>query len=188
MKKNKLVVILIIVAALALGGAGIWYTFFRSEANVSEQSTPTESDIIDPATPEDTKTLKGGGSEEETSANNNSTNNSNKPENTSPGQSSSGDAAVTITDATYDKDTKIASVKALVSGTSSGTCTAKFSKSGQKTVTVSSSVSPVTSYYDCGRLEVARSKFSSIGTWKVKISLDTGGNVVESATETITIK
>lgn len=100
----------------------------------------------------------------------------------------SSDVSIAITAQYFSESSSRAIVKAIVENIESGTCKAIFEKNGQTTVTTSAAIEPVTSYFSCGSLATPRSKFSSNGTWAVKIQLIVEGGVrATSSSEAIVI-
>lgn len=62
---------------------------------------------------------------------------------------------------------------ATVDGATSGVCTVTF-KNGSTSITKTSSVVLVTSYYACGEFQVAEGEFNPRGAWSATVKLNSG--------------
>lgn len=66
-------------------------------------------------------------------------------------------------------------VRAILSGASSGTCTATFTKSGSNEVVVTAPVVQAPTYYTCSGFNVDRSQFTATGEWTLRLNVKADG-------------
>jgi cytoskeletal protein RodZ len=175
----KLITAALIGGLLVLGGGVIGWQRFH---NNSQNTTPTDNPIT--TSPSDQEPVRSDSpaspdKDEDIPA---------KQPTKNPTTTTSSSLSVDITYHSFNEDTNKAVIRAMVDGATQGTCTATFKKSGYSAVTQTSNVELATSYYTCGKLELARSRFPAAGTWSVSVTLNSGGKSVTSSSETITIK
>ena len=96
--------------------------------------------------------------------------------------------SITITRAVQDPTTKILSVRAIVDGGLSGTCTLEMSQNGGSSVLrKQASVVQQNNIFVCSGFDIARSEIPGAGNWTIKIIFNSGPNDA-SATQTITLE
>ena len=156
-KNKKVIVILAIVAVAAVGAAGyVWRNNHKSTPPSSYDTSKPENQesAVDPKKDTDN-------AQRQNAASNNSSSNSASASNVTPQITYFGQAnGMVILDAT-------------VNGATSGTCSVTF-KNGGSTVTKTSSVSLVTSYYACGEIQAPSSEFNPKGSWSATVTLNNG--------------
>lgn len=75
----------------------------------------------------------------------------------------------------------------IVGNTSSGTCTATFTKGDQK-VSKTAEVIRVTSYYACNGFSFNKSEFPSTGAWNFTVQLTSNGQTSTSETKQLEVR
>lgn len=153
-KNKKVIIILTIVAVAAVGAAGyVWRN--------NHKSTPPSS--YDTSKPENQESAVDTKKDTDNAQRQNAT--------TSGSSTAPGSVTPQITYFGQANDTVI--LDATVTGATSGTCTVTF-KNGGATVTKTSSVSLVTSYYACGEIQAPSSEFNPKGSWSANVTLNNG--------------
>ncbi len=176
--KNKKLVFLVIIVLLLVASAGAYLLFSKKTPSSGTNST-SEYNKIDysPATSEDRE------------YNDEIKENLPTEGSTNDQQNQSADLRISIVDASqYDQEFE---VRAYVTGTLSndGTCTATFTKDGNRTVTKSVIAAPNVSNMSCATAKIPVSDFQSKGEWGLVVSYQsTNGVVGQSKPVTVTIK
>ena len=80
------------------------------------------------------------------------------------------------------------SVRATVSGTTVGTCTVTFSKSGQADVVKTFDVEYSAAAVSCGAADVDASALPTDGQWNVKVTVTSDGKISSPATGQVQVK
>lgn len=99
----------------------------------------------------------------------------------------SADLGVIINRVTHNNAGDPVSVRATVSGTTVGTCTVTFSKSGQSDVAKTFDVEYSATAVSCGTADVDESVFPVSGVWNVKVTVTSDGKISAPATTQVTI-
>jgi hypothetical protein len=174
-KSNRLKLAIIALAVVAI--AGVLYLAQRPDSkpkSVAKQPAQTirPANTVDnsPATSTDNKATEDRKSSSDT------------PDTT---PSTNPNLAVTILNASVieSSGTKYVHVGNQVDGATSGSCTLTATKSGESSVTSSSTVRLDANTYTCGVFNVPASKFSS-GSWNLTLKVTSGGS---SASDSYTV-
>lgn len=166
MKATTKLLIVSLAVLLAIGGYLVY-------ANSQDQPAPKE-----------TETTTDGG----TLANGESTPDAPQSEGDVNGEEESDETAnISVTITTLDQTSSEVNVRTVVEGTTSGTCTVTFSKSGQSDVTREAKLALVTSYYTCQGWDIAKSAFPATGTWQAVVKIKSGDRAGSSDAQTINI-
>jgi hypothetical protein len=94
---------------------------------------------------------------------------------------------VTITRATQDPSSKTLIIRALVDGTTSGSCTLELSRGSGAELTKQASVIQQNNTYTCGGFNISQSELPGVGEWTVKLSVS-NGSTTASANQNIMIE
>jgi cytoskeletal protein RodZ len=112
--------------------------------------------------------------------------NPNGDSDTSPSPTTSSNLNVTITRVTNATSTQPLSVRTLVTGTTSGTCTATFTMNGQSSISKNTSVDFQATSASCS-FDIPASDFTASGNWNMSIIVTSGGQNSAPATQTVEI-
>jgi hypothetical protein len=111
----------------------------------------------------------------------------NKDEQAQNGNSSSGTTpeqqtlGASITAATQDGDSVF--VRATATGTTSGTCTLTLTKDGGTTITRTAALAAQANYVICQGFNLQTSDFSSAGSWKATVKVESNGASAQAEKE-----
>jgi hypothetical protein len=161
---RRLIIISIILALLLSGGA---YAFWRNQSNDFSEETNKTGGAQKPES-KDVK-LKEDGTPIETT----------KPGAGSDAASSSSEAAVQMTSYSYNSSSGIISVRAFVTGVTSGSCVAVFTQDDKK-LEKRADLQAQASFYACKGFDVTRAEFPAGGEWNIKVRYEGNGNTAES--------
>lgn len=98
------------------------------------------------------------------------------------------DLGVVINRITQSNPGNPISVRATVSGTTVGTCTVTFSKSGQTDVAKTFDVEYLASAVSCGAADVDANTLPVDGLWNVKVTVTSDGKISSPATGQVQVK
>lgn len=107
---------------------------------------------------------------------------------TSDSSSTPANFSVTVTGVNQNGSNEI--VSTLVNGVTSGTCTVKFTKSGQPDVTATNQLTQNTNTYACPNFTISYDQFPVGGEWSASVSVTNNGKTVTGtwANNPVTIK
>jgi hypothetical protein len=159
---------LFIVLAL---GAGLYLGLRSEKPSAEPDGEPTVESAKDQAAEE-------GGASAQTSGSGSQT--ATKPDTPT---SSSPQSSKTVTISSLRQSGSAVVVSAIITGATSGTCTATYEKAGATSVTGTGPVELVTSYYAC-QVSIPVSSFSPMGEWTARVKL----GEVTSEPKTVTIQ
>lgn len=94
---------------------------------------------------------------------------------------------VTITRATQLPDSKALAVRALIEGTTSGTCTLELSQNGSIGLSKQAAISQQNNIFTCNGFDIPQSDLPGVGEWTAKITVNNGTNMV-NATQNIMVE
>ncbi len=169
-KKN----LIILAAAVLLVGGGV-YAYSRYQSNRDADSGTNINNVdYGPPTPEE----QAAGDEQKTE-------NTEKEGNINATPSKT--ANIVLIDANQYFD--IFEVRAYISNQyeDGGTCTATFTKDGQ-TVRQTSNAFKDASTTQCGALDIARSRFPTVGDWQLIVEYSSPTSSGQTTTQTVTVK
>lgn len=170
-KKKKAALIAALIILLVGGGAAFAWSKHRNDVADSGNTKPSGNSTkirpqnsvdYSPATDDDNKAID----QEKANPSNNGTIDNN--ESSGP---TAGNFTVTITGANADNTNKLARVSSLVNGITDGTCTVKFTKSGQTAVTATNQVALITNSYACPNFAIPYDQFPTGGEWTVSLTV-----------------
>lgn len=184
-KSRKKTVIIVVVTLLVLAGlafAGYKYLDHRRTAKENAKHAAQEA--------AQNQQIK-----EQTADRDKDTNSSSTTDDPATDQSkNAGDVPVLSTDlgvvinrVTHNNAGDPVSVRATVSGTTVGTCTVTFSKSGQADIVKTFDVEYSATAVSCGTADVDEDVFPASGVWNVKVTVTSDGKISAPATTQVTI-
>lgn len=172
---------LLIAGAILAGGGGTWAVgSYIGSKNNKTPAVPTAPDTTLKNSKNDAATTPSGGTPATTPPADSS------PKNPPQSQPAPAKVAVTITNASQ-QSTYVA-VRALVDGTTSGTCTLELSKSGQSTISRQAPLVVQANYVTCQGFNVALSDFPVSGQWTALIKIESAAGAAQSQPVTINVQ
>lgn len=176
--RKRALIILIVIAAVIAGLAYLWLRNTASNNNASpatQQSDKTRKvNDVDYSPPTDDEKKQQEQQKEEIIQ-----------QATSPNTSSS--VAVSISRASQADAGQPLVIRAIVDGTSSGTCDVTLSKEGYANIVKSFAITADATYSVCSNAQLQASEFPSGGAWKLQIVARSGSNISQPATLNVTI-
>lgn len=188
LRKNKKTVskkwILAVVAALiVIGGAVAYFIWSKHTSSTATTGKTRPANSIDYGPPSDAQKQAG---EAQKNAIINQQNSGNQGQPTGEPQQNTSNFTITVTRAGQIDASQPVSVRVLVTGVSTGTCTFTFSQSGQANVVKTGDISYQATTASCG-VDVPPSDFSAAGDWQLAVKA-TSGSAQATANQTVTVK
>lgn len=185
---SKRVLISIIAITLLASGAAfaLWHAQNTDEDSNDETKTVKVEDPDDPITEAD----RGNDNDDEEPDDRESSENNDQDESSSQ-QSPQDDrqnVSPTMTSWDYDRDRRVATIRAHVDNVSSGTCEVVFTKSGESSVRREASLGLQGSIYVCQGWDIERSAFPASGEWMVRVKFSSDSAQGASQTQTVNIR
>ena len=179
-KRTKKIIIIIIVSLVALtAAAGFWYAKKRHNAPTQQDASSNTRDVnsVDYSAPNTTndKTVE---SDKDKTSKDEQAQNGNSSSGTTPEQQTLG---ASITAATQDGD--MVFIRATANGATSGTCTLTLSKDGATTITRTAVLAAQANYVICQGFNLQTSDFSSAGSWKAIVKIESNGASAQAEKE-----
>ena len=172
--KNKKILFLLIVVALAALGTAAYIRLSRPSPPPTDQEILQEEERK--AGPTDPKTDNEAYRRQQQAEQNSSNANSGNPTN-----------SATVSMGSLSQDAANVYVSAIVEGQTTGTCTARLT-SGSQVLTKTAPLGLVTNYYACQGFTVPKSEFPTKGVWDVKIEFVNGSTTGSTSTQKITVQ
>lgn len=170
-KKKKIALIVVLVLLILIGGGlFVWAKQNNNSASPSDTENSGNTTKIRPQNTVDYSPATDSDNDAIEKEKSNPTKNTPIDNNESSGPTA-GNFEVTITGANPDNTNKLARVSSLVNGITEGTCTVKFSKSGQSTITATNQVALITNSYACPNFAVPYDQFPTGGEWTVSLTV-----------------
>lgn len=94
---------------------------------------------------------------------------------------------VTPTINSVDQTANTVTLRAIVSGATTGTCTLSFSKTGQNPVELQAPLTQAPTYYICQGFDVPKTSFPIKGEWQVVVKFDSDSAQGQSETKAVVI-
>jgi cytoskeletal protein RodZ len=176
-KKIVVLCVAICVIAAALGGVALWKHKQNTDkiATMSSKTSKTSQGAInyDPPTTDEQNTSE---QQKEDII---------KKETATPSPSNS--IVVSIVRAGQLGTGQAVQIRTLVSGATSGTCTATLTKSGAQTIKKTGTIVREATSVSCEGLDVAANEFNADGDWDLSITAMSNGTVSSSVNQKVTV-
>jgi hypothetical protein len=176
---------LVAVVILALAGGATYWLLHRSDAS---DSSIRSTNSINYSPPTDEEKAEADKQKDEIVGN---PGDPSKPADGQPPDAGDpapvGNISVSITRVANATSTQPLSIRALVSGTSSGTCKVSLTKNGQPTVVKTFTVVFEATSATCGSADIPASEFGASGDWTMSLVVQSGPNVSATIKQTVSI-
>lgn len=174
------IIIVSIIAILAIGGWFSWKRYSPTTDQKSRSTANTSNKINSVNYDPPTTAQKTAGEAAKVGAQRSST----VPNSSITLQDQKGTVNISRAIQTNYNGVAMVSLRTTVTGLTTGTCTATFSRTGQNSIEQKTDVISSANYYSCAPVDVAVSSFSESGAWNVKVAVTNSSNSVVSNTET----
>ncbi|HSX29855.1 MAG TPA: hypothetical protein VLE73_04835 [Candidatus Saccharimonadales bacterium] len=174
--RRKSTLVASVIAVLIVAGASAYYFNHPNQAANNKPVQPTNTVDYSPPTPEEkaeTERMK----EQIT----------NPTKDDTGGPTESNELSISIIRAGQNASGQPLSIRALVTGTNTGTCNVTLTKSGQPTVTKSFPIAYEVNSASCQGADIPASAFSAGGQWELKLTAQIGNLISPAVTQTVTI-
>lgn len=171
--KNKIPLLIGLgIVIFAIAGAGIWY-FNRSKppTQATNQETRPEVNKVDYSPAKTTDKVQDSAKDDLAKP---------TPEGQDSQTPTSSPLSVTISNASQQDTTVV--VRALINGTTSGTCTLTARLSGQTQLTRTAATNAQASYVICQGFNIPASDFPASGNWQIEVQIESNGNKASAKT------
>ena len=177
-RTKKIIIITATALALITAGAVLWYAKERHDAPTQQDSSSDTRGVnsVDYSAPNKNKDKTVESDKDKTAKDEQAQGDDGTT--TNPQQSALG---TTITAATQDGDSVF--IRATATGATSGTCTLTLTKDGSAPITRTAALAAQANYVICQGFNLQTSDFSSAGSWKAMIKVESDGASAQAEKE-----